>query len=307
MISIAMTTYNGKGYIELQLDSILSQTVMPNEIVIVDDCSTDETFEILKNYKYKYSNIKWIIEKNEKNLGWKNNFAKAICMTHGDIIFLSDQDDYWCKDKIEMMVKTFKSDDNIKVLAATYQTFDRHHFNPDLSNTIKDRGNKKVSQYKFDYYFYMTHYPGCNIAIKKEMKQWFDAEYWNGTQPHDEYLWTIGELFGESFVLDYKVLCYLRHVDAATADKGHSRIKRLKLLEEKLYCINNLEKILDDYEATNKKEKQILICQAKQFITDRIDFLTKKKFKSALKLLTKLKLYERISYFMADIIWAWTK
>lgn len=305
MISIAMTTFNGEEYIDLQLKSILTQTVIPDEIVIVDDCSVDNTFQVLEEYKVRYPNISWILEKNEKNLGWKRNFEKAICMTHGDIIFLSDQDDFWCRDKIAVMVQTLNNNDNIKVLAAEYETFDRNNFNPDWSNSIKDRGSGNILKYKFDKNFYMTHYPGCNMAIKKEMKQWFETEYWNATQPHDEYLWTIGELFENAFVLDYKVLCYLRHSNAVTIDKGHSRSKRLKLLEEKLFCINKIEKIIDNYMVPNKKEKQILVFQAKEFITDRINFLEKKTVKALFKLILNLKQYEKMSFFILDVIFAW--
>lgn len=300
-----MTTYNGREYIDLQLESILTQTIIPDEIVIIDDCSVDNTFQILEEYKEKYSNIRWILEKNEKNLGWKRNFAKAICMTHGDIIFLSDQDDYWCRDKIELMVETLNNNDEIKVLAAKYKTFDRNSFMPEWSNSIKDRGNGNVSKYEFDANFYMTHYPGCNIVVKKEMKQWFETEYWNSMQPHDEYLWTIGELFENAFVLDYKVLCYLRHANAVTIDKGYSRLKRIKLLEEKLYCINNIERIIDNYMIPNKKEKKILVFQAKEFITDRINFLKKKSLKAMLKLIINIKQYEKVSFFILDVICAW--
>lgn len=305
MISIAMTTYNGKEYIDLQLKSILSQTMIPNEIVIVDDCSTDNTFEIIEKYKLQYPNIRWILEKNEKNLGWKKNFAKAICMTHGDIIFLSDQDDYWCRDKIEVMVETLSNNDKIKVLAATYQTLDRNSFTLDYSNTMRNRGNKDVSLYKFDKNFYMIHYPGCNIAIRKEMKQWFESEYWNALQPHDEYIWTIGELFEIAFVLDYKVLYYLRHKNAATAKKRYSRLERIRVLEDKLYCINTIEKIISNYKVPNKKEKQNFVFKAKQFIVDRIDFLEKKKLKLVLKLFFNIKQYEKIAFFIIDIYCAW--
>ena len=57
--SVVMATYNGEKFLKQQLDSILSQTVLPDELVIVDDCSTDRTCEILSNYKKEYPSVNW--------------------------------------------------------------------------------------------------------------------------------------------------------------------------------------------------------------------------------------------------------
>ena len=77
-ISIALCTYNGANYISKQLNSILSQTFVPDEIIIVDDCSIDETRDILKSYAEKNSKIKLFF--NESNLGSNLSFRKAISL-----------------------------------------------------------------------------------------------------------------------------------------------------------------------------------------------------------------------------------
>ena len=74
-ISIAMATYNGEKRIKRQLDSIVKQSILPDEIVIVDDCSKDKTIEVIKEYVESYDGITWKILVNEKNLGYKKNFA----------------------------------------------------------------------------------------------------------------------------------------------------------------------------------------------------------------------------------------
>lgn len=86
-ISIAMATFNGENFVNLQLKSIIMQTLKPDEIVIVDDCSSDSTIDIINNFKKEYSTIDWVIIKNKENLGWKKNFQKAILATTGDLIF----------------------------------------------------------------------------------------------------------------------------------------------------------------------------------------------------------------------------
>lgn len=94
-----MPTYNGAKYLQQQLDSIYAQTMVPDEVIVVDDCSTDGTLDILKEYHEKYG-LKYY--ENEHNLGYNKNFEKAIRLCSGDYIALSDQDDYWMPEKIEV-------------------------------------------------------------------------------------------------------------------------------------------------------------------------------------------------------------
>ena len=101
-ISVAMCTCYGDAFLKLQLDSIFSQTRAVDEIVVVDDRSTDETTAILEDYQKKHPAVLKVIV-NEKQLGVVRNFEKAISLCSGDWIFLSDQDDIWEVDKVEEM------------------------------------------------------------------------------------------------------------------------------------------------------------------------------------------------------------
>ena len=106
-ISIAMTTYNGEKYISEQLESFIAQTRQPDELVITDDCSTDKTMDILREFKKK-SPFDVKIYSNKLNLGYTQNFNKSLQLCSGDIVFLSDQDDVWFSNKIEYMVRLSK-------------------------------------------------------------------------------------------------------------------------------------------------------------------------------------------------------
>ena len=111
LISIALATYNGEQFIRQQMDSILAQTMSDYEIVICDDCSTDETISILENYASRYSRIK--IFKNKQNLGFKKNFEKAISLCRGKYIALCDQDDIWNPDHLEILYSEISTNDCI--------------------------------------------------------------------------------------------------------------------------------------------------------------------------------------------------
>lgn len=112
MISVAMCTFNGEKYIKEQIESIINQSLVPDEIIICDDCSKDNTVNIIKETLDNWSGKVYLVV-NEKNLGYRKNFEKAISLCHGDIIFLSDQDDVWNKDKIEIIKTEIEKDKNI--------------------------------------------------------------------------------------------------------------------------------------------------------------------------------------------------
>ena len=94
-----MCTYNGAQYLDEQLDSICTQTYPNIEIIVVDDCSTDDTFEILKNHQSQDPRIQ--VFQNSENIGFVQNFSKAISLSTGAYIALADQDDIWKPYKLE--------------------------------------------------------------------------------------------------------------------------------------------------------------------------------------------------------------
>jgi glycosyltransferase involved in cell wall biosynthesis len=114
-ISVAMCTYNGSKHLIEQLQSFEHQTWLPDEVVICDDNSKDSTVALLREYA-ENSKLQLRIHVNEQNLGYVANFSKAISLTTGDIVFLSDQDDVWHPQKVEKFVQAFQQNPNVQVL-----------------------------------------------------------------------------------------------------------------------------------------------------------------------------------------------
>jgi len=116
-ISVALCTYNGEKFLHQQIDSILKQTVPVNEIIVCDDGSNDQTSKILTQYQAKFPEV-FKIHFNTENLRSVKNFEKAISLCSGDIIFLSDQDDIWEENKVEVFMKYFDENPNIDVVCS---------------------------------------------------------------------------------------------------------------------------------------------------------------------------------------------
>ena len=136
-----MCTFNGEKYLKEQIESIINQTYQVYELVIQDDCSTDHTIDMLRNYEKKYAFIH--VFRNETQKGINQNFFSAIARATGDYIALCDQDDVWELNKIEMQMpfvddyilitcvsKPFTLDEKVKI------SFDEREINYRLMREI---------------------------------------------------------------------------------------------------------------------------------------------------------------------------
>lgn len=111
LISVAMCTYNGARFLEQQLNSIVSQTYSHLEIVIADDCSTDDTIAIIRHFQQRDPRIRLL--QGERNLGFIGNFARVLQECSGGLIALADQDDIWFPEKIATLWRQI--DDNLLI------------------------------------------------------------------------------------------------------------------------------------------------------------------------------------------------
>ena len=88
-ISVGICTYNGEKYIREQLESIINQSIKPDEIIISDDASEDNTIQIIESILSE-SDISYIINKNDVRQGLHSNFTKCFELCTGDVIFSCD-------------------------------------------------------------------------------------------------------------------------------------------------------------------------------------------------------------------------
>lgn len=105
-LSVALCTHNGANYLDEQLRSILQQKRLPDEVVICDDRSTDQTIDLVRRFEAK-ADFPVRIYVNDRTLGPTKNFEKAIQLCEGNLIVLSDQDDCWYESRLSMIEEFF--------------------------------------------------------------------------------------------------------------------------------------------------------------------------------------------------------
>lgn len=222
-ISVAMATYNGERFIKEQIDSILRQTVKPTEIVVCDDCSTDNTWDILQQYANRDFRIH--VYRNDQNLGFIKNFEKAISLCSGEYIALSDQDDIWMDNHIELLLNGIGDkvlccgnallvDENGKSLDLSYKEME-------LLDSLPDDDFQKLKSMLF----FRSPYQGASMLFKRELTK-CALPFPQGVSYHDRWLAMVACVSGGISYLDSIVLYYRRTNDNVTEyKKNRSRIK----------------------------------------------------------------------------------
>lgn len=103
-----MATYNGEAYLREQLDSLAAQTVLPIELQIGDDGSTDRTEAIVRDFAAT-APFPVVFRRNERNLGYGENFLQTAARCSGDWIAFSDQDDVWLPERLAVYSDAIRS------------------------------------------------------------------------------------------------------------------------------------------------------------------------------------------------------
>lgn len=160
LVSIIMPAYNADKYIKQSIESVITQTYTNWELIIVNDCSTDSTFEIASKYSVKDSRIKVI--NLEKNSGVAAARNKALEVSQGVFIAFLDSDDIWKPNKLEIQIN-FMVKENVEFSYTAYEWIDKD----------SNRLNKKIFVQQDPIGFKQllkTNYLGClTIIIKKEI------------------------------------------------------------------------------------------------------------------------------------------
>lgn len=240
MVSVAIACYNGEKYIENQLKSILNQSVSVDEVIICDDRSTDDTVNICKDFITKNGLSGWQVFVNDTNVGFCLNFYGAISKCNGDVIFLSDQDDEWCENKVERMLLCLENNPEIKVLSSRYDVIDQNS-KEIVSSGVTYLGEKFDGSLEYvtqDSLIGCSYIRGFSLCFRKEIAKLIKPIDLKSLLAHDWLISYLGCISGKTAILNEKLTHYRYHgdnVSLSAMDKSKRKIdlkKRILGLEE---------------------------------------------------------------------------
>lgn len=231
-VSVAMCTYNGEKFIRRQLDSIFRQTRLPDEIVICDDRSKDNTVAIVEQYKNRGVDLRVI--RNETNLGFIDNFRKCLTMCTGDVIFLSDQDDIWKETKTQELCALMEENPGMLSVVTNFHLIDGDDVR--LSKTEKgdspffDKRKHRIDWKRGQLYkvnlktiLCSNIGPGCTQLIRREIVE--DFLKCTLREPHDYMLNRVAALGDGLYYYDKPLTEYRLHGNQTIGVPEHTVFK----------------------------------------------------------------------------------
>lgn len=302
--AVAITLYNGEKFLYKQLESIRMQTKPPDQVVLCDDCSADNTVTIVKEYiEQRQLQGKWTLVQNEHNLGYARNFFKAMSMCDADVVFLADQDDIWMRDKIEKMSDIMKTHPEVALLSCKYEIIDE---NDHVMHGILARPQKetfKLSRVTTVDLLRGFYWPGMLMCIRSGFLKELLPKVMDLSIAHDRILSHCASDKGLFYEYDYVGSYHRRHGNN-TAEEEH-RVLKLLNRERKLHDVAVAKKLYSAMLAADLPLEQ----ESVNLIQTRLDLLEKREIALTEKSLKKVvRLYTgdgrqllRKTAFLCDI------
>ena len=217
-LSIVLCTYNGAAYLQAQLASLLAQTLLPDEIVIADDASTDASWKLLQSFARQAQALRIDVQlqRNASNLGYVENFSGALRQATGDVLFLCDQDDVWRTDKLALMAAGFVNDPSLLLLHSDARLVDTSGeslhclASAALQLTTGERQAMHAGRV-FDVVMRRSFVIGATAAVRSGLLDLAlpVAQGW----VHDEWLTAIAAAAGRVDFIDQALIDYRQHGD----------------------------------------------------------------------------------------------
>jgi len=259
LLSIAMPTYNGERFLREQIDSILSQTVQEFELVISDDCSTDNTLSIANEFAQNDVRIK--VLSNKKNIGFKKNVEKVLKACSGEYILLSDQDDIWMPNHIEVLM--CEANDSQAMLICGRPVF-VDEFNCELPNTFDyfkmDYVPKNDIEHAQHIFMGRSSYQGASMLIRRNfLEKALPIPECAGY--HDNWFAALSVFYGGLRYVDTPILRYRRWSNAITiGSKRQSAFRKFiggllfnHALKDRIAILSEIEIRISDLSAEKKE------------------------------------------------------
>jgi glycosyltransferase involved in cell wall biosynthesis len=208
-----MCVFNGIRYLQAQLDSIAAQSELPQRLVVVDDGSTDGSWELLQRWQ-PAAPFEVLLVRNETNLGVVRNFERAIGLVEQEIIFLADQDDIWYPGKLASFVDRFAADPALGLLHSDADLIDdqgeplQRRLFATLLVTSRERADVAAGK-AYRVYAKRNLVTGAACAFRRELM--VDALPFSPDWIHDEWIAFIAALGSKVEILDAPMMAYRLH------------------------------------------------------------------------------------------------
>jgi glycosyltransferase involved in cell wall biosynthesis len=207
-VSVCLAAYNGAAHIEEQIKSILSELDTHDELIVVDDKSTDDTVGIVRSIEDERIRI----VQAAVNSGYVRTFERALSEAHGEFVFLSDQDDIWIPGRVEAMISAMDGKD---MVASNCK-----HFDGALGRFHQIRLRSKDSEHSLRNILgivvgYRLHW-GCAMAFRKHILHQILPFPQHMAESHDQWIAMVGNVNRSIAYLEADTILHRLHGENLT-------------------------------------------------------------------------------------------
>jgi glycosyltransferase involved in cell wall biosynthesis len=212
-ISACMAAYNGGPFVKAQMQSILTQLGPNDELVVVDDCSKDDTVERIE----QVGDARVKLLRHERNAGVVATFEDALRCATGEVLFLCDDDDLWAPTKVQRFMEVFASRPDVEIVSSRVRIIDEND-RPLPHSRINRQGRFLPGFWRN---LIVNHYQGSAMAIRASLLGRVLPLPARGSFLHDVWIGTRSELLGgKTYFIDEDLLYYRRHSSNASRTKS---------------------------------------------------------------------------------------
>lgn len=282
-ISVAMAAYNGERYILKQLETIRQQSLSVDEVIIMDDGSSDATVDVVQTYINKYHLDNWHIFQNEKNKGYALNFYEAIKRCSGSLVFLCDQDDLWYPDKVKIVASLMDAHKDIMSVSTSYDLCDAEGEiipNPGISH-VRTKNDGTIEHLSLNDFMGTSCVRGCTMCIRKSIIDGEKLYDLKSNLGHDWLLNVYACLKGKNVYFNRRLSAYRIHQNNSSFSVNEKKAlkstaeKRILGLKEELTALKDL-KNRSDIDLKTKKDfiNEIRFARCRKNIIQNYNIIT---------------------------------
>lgn len=245
MIDILLASYNGETYISEQIESIINQTYKDWFLYIKDDCSTDNTVNIILDYEKKYKDKIKVIISEEPSGSAKNNFFSILQYSKNEYVMTCDQDDIWLPDKIQIthdkMLETEANNIGIPILVHTDLKVTDENLNI-ISDSLFKLQNLESQRDKLNNLLVQNIVTGCTIMVNRNLLNYIKNPPKYAIM-HDWWMALIAAAMGKIIFINSPTVLYRQHGKNSV---GAKNVKSLNYIINRLSQIENIKLTLRD-------------------------------------------------------------
>lgn len=211
-VSVCIAAWNGERHIATQLESILNQLGEHDEVIVVDDASTDGTRNCVRSLRD--SRIRLI--EHAANSGVQRTFEEAIRSASGDILFLSDQDDIWARNKVSIVLQAFQECPELDLAVSDAALID------EAGKPLADSYYSASGGFHSGVLVNLLHckYLGCTMAFRRRVRDKILPFPAATTVFHDLWIGTATAVSGgKTIYIAQPLVYYRRHLSNVTGNR----------------------------------------------------------------------------------------